>query len=163
MNLGTSNILKFPESYEAPSCILEGMFQVKELHHSVQPYGCLLGLFFLPSEDHLVVYLLLCCCEHHDQKQLGNERVCISSQAHDHEGKSGKEVKAGTRKQELKQRPWEEAASWLAFHGSLSLISCSPQDPLPRSDIIHSELSPPKAIIDKKIPHRLFHGDIVSI
>lgn len=39
------------------------------------------------------------------------------------EGKSGQELKAGTRRQELMQRPWRDAAYRLAPHGLLILLS----------------------------------------
>lgn len=43
----------------------------------------------------------------------------------------GQELKAGTWKQALKQRPWSCAAYWLAFHSLLSLFSCTLEDQLP--------------------------------
>jgi hypothetical protein len=49
--------------------------------------------------------------QHHDQKQLGEERVYFSlTVVVPHEGKSGQELKAGTQRQELKQRPQRSAA-----------------------------------------------------
>ena len=47
-------------------------------------------------------------------------------------GKSGQALKAGTWRQELKQRPWRSTDYWLAPHGLLSLLSYSYQDHQPR-------------------------------
>jgi hypothetical protein len=61
--------------------------------------------------------------KHHDQKQFGKERPTLSNLC-----SSLKEVRAGTWKQELVQRPWRAVAYWLAHHGLLSLLSYRAQD-----------------------------------
>ena len=49
---------------------------------------------------------------------------------------SGQELKAGTWRQELKQRPWRSAVYWLASHGFLNLLSYTPQDHLARGSTV---------------------------
>jgi hypothetical protein len=41
------------------------------------------------------------------------------------------------------QRPWRDAAYWLAPRGLLSLLSDRTQDHLPRGGITHNSLGPP--------------------
>jgi hypothetical protein len=48
--------------------------------------------------------------------------------------------RAGARRQELVQRPWRDAAYWLAPHGLLSLLSYRTQDHQPRGSTIHNWL-----------------------
>jgi hypothetical protein len=59
--------------------------------------------------------------EHHDQEQLGKERIYFILQLIVHQ--SEEELKAGTWRQELMQRLWRGAAYWLAPHGFFSLLS----------------------------------------
>lgn len=54
---------------------------------------------------------------------------------------SGQELKAGTRKKELKQDPYSNAACWLASHGVLSSLSYRTQDYPPRSGMACSSLN----------------------
>lgn len=63
-----------------------------------------------------------------------------------HEGKSGKELKVGVWRQELKQRPWKSAAFSLALCILFSVLSCSTEDHLPRGDTAHNGLDPPTPI-----------------
>jgi hypothetical protein len=51
-----------------------------------------------------------------------------------------KEIRTGTWRWELMQRPWRGAAYWFAPHGLLSLLSYTAQDDQPRDDTDHSEL-----------------------
>jgi hypothetical protein len=60
---------------------------------------------------------------------------------------SSKEVRTETHtgqepwRQELMQRPWRDAAYWLASHGFLCLLSYRTQGHQPRDDTTHNELS----------------------
>ena len=66
---------------------------------------------------------------HHGQKQHGEERVSFTLQLTVHHGgKSGQELKAGTWRQKLKQRPQRNDAYWLALLGLFILISYTIQD-----------------------------------
>lgn len=62
---------------------------------------------------------------HYDQKQLGEERVYLSSQVTLYQS----EVRAGSpgrnRKVGAELRPWGSAAHWLAPHGLPRLVSYS--------------------------------------
>jgi hypothetical protein len=49
-----------------------------------------------------------------------------------HRRKSRQELKAETCRQEVKQRPCNDVAYWLAFHGLLLLLSYTCQDHLPK-------------------------------
>jgi hypothetical protein len=60
--------------------------------------------------------------------------------------------RAGTWRQELMQRPWNEAAYWLASHGLLRLLSYSTQGQQPRNGPTHNVLGPSPSSIVKKIP-----------
>jgi hypothetical protein len=51
--------------------------------------------------------------------------------------------RAGTWRQELMQRPWRDAAYWLASPGLLSLLSYRTQDHQPRDGTTHHGLGPP--------------------
>ena len=64
--------------------------------------------------------------------------------------KPGQELKAGTWRQELKQRPWRGAAYWLALHGLLSLLSYKTHVYLPRGDTAQSGLGPSTSIIKEE-------------
>lgn len=67
------------------------------------------------------------CCEH----------VYFGVQfAVHHWRKSGQELKAGTWRQELKQRPYRNAAYRLARHGLLSQLGCTSHDHLPKGSTI---------------------------
>jgi hypothetical protein len=59
------------------------------------------------------------------------------------------------------QRPWSDAAYWLAPHGLLSLLSCTAED-----TTSHSRQGPSTSIINQVKPHRLAigqsHGGIFS-
>jgi hypothetical protein len=69
------------------------------------------------------------CETRHNQQTVREERACFISQLRaNHPGKSEQELKAGAWRQELKQRPWGDAANWLAPRGLLSLLSYSTQD-----------------------------------
>jgi hypothetical protein len=51
--------------------------------------------------------------------------------------------RTGTWRQELMQRPWRDAAYWLASPGLLSLLSYTTQNYQPRDGTAHSGLSHP--------------------
>ena len=44
------------------------------------------------------------------------------------------------------QRPWRDAAYWLAPHGLLSLLSYRNLDHQPRDGITHNSLGPPPSV-----------------
>jgi hypothetical protein len=71
--------------------------------------------------------------KHHEQKQLGKERVYFIWQlvVH-HSGKWELELEARTCRQELKQTTWRSSIYWLAPYGLFSLLSYTPQDHLLR-------------------------------
>jgi hypothetical protein len=50
--------------------------------------------------------------------------------------------RAGSWRQELMQKPWRGAASWLAPHGLLSLLSYRTQDHQLRGGTTHNGLGP---------------------
>ena len=56
--------------------------------------------------------------------------------------------RAGTRRQELMQRPWMDVAYWLALNGLPSLCSCKAQDRQPRGSTTHNRVDPPSSITD---------------
>lgn len=62
-----------------------------------------------------------------------------------------KEVKAGTWKQELRERYAKNAAYWLALHSFLGLFSF--QGPPSRGDIAYNRLGPPTTIINHENTH----------
>ena len=77
----------------------------------------------------------VCRCDRiHDQKQLGEDRVCLTYSS----GSSIKEAR-----QELKQRLWRKAAYCLA-----------PPTLLPRVGTAHSGLVPRTSIINQDNAHR---------
>jgi hypothetical protein len=85
--------------------------------------------------------------KHHQQKQLGEERVNCKLQVTVHqEEKPGEELKKETWRQELKQRTWRNTANWLALHGLLSLLSYIAQDHILRGGPTHSGLGSPISI-----------------
>jgi hypothetical protein len=76
--------------------------------------------------------------------QLEEERVCFMSQLSDNTP-SLREVKAGTGRQKLEQRPWRLLACfpWLA-----QLAFLNTQDHQARSSIAHNGLGSPPLIIN---------------
>jgi hypothetical protein len=70
------------------------------------------------------------------KKQVGEERVYLTYTSTLLFITKGSQVRnshrAGTWKQELMQRPWRDAAYWLASPGLLSLLSYRTQDSQPR-------------------------------
>ena len=79
-----------------------------------------------------------------------------------------REVRAGTCRQELKQRPWKDAAYCLALHCWLSYLLYTALDHLPRGGTAHSGLHPPTPIINQEkaltdLPISQSDGGIFSI
>lgn len=68
-----------------------------------------------------------------------------------------KEVRAGTQRQVLKQRPWRGALYWLAPHGLLSLLSNTTQDHRQGGGTAHSGLGPLTWIFNKYMPYSFAH------
>jgi hypothetical protein len=62
------------------------------------------------------------------KEQVGEERVNLAytfKSLFITKGDQDRNSRAGTWRQELMRRPWREATYWIAFHGSISLHSCS--------------------------------------
>lgn len=78
----------------------------------------------------------------------------ISQLTAHHGGQWGPELnKAGTQKQELKQRPWGNAADWPASLGFLSLLSYLALNHLLRCGTLSGQ-GPPTSIINQENPPR---------
>lgn len=78
--------------------------------------------------EYCPVRVIIAKIKHCDQKQAGEERVNNGLHFHitvDHNRghQDRNSNKAGTQRQELMQRPWGAAASWLALHGFLTEAS----------------------------------------
>jgi hypothetical protein len=81
--------------------------------------------------------------KHHAQKQLGEERVYFTHHSYNSPTKAvrvethkGRNLEAGADAEAT-----EGAASWLASHGLLSLLSYRTQGYQPRSDTTYNRLS----------------------
>jgi hypothetical protein len=68
--------------------------------------------------------------KHHDQKQLVRKGfILLTLLYHSLSSREVRaEIKAGTWRQELVQRPWRNVAYWLTPHALLNLLSDSTQD-----------------------------------
>jgi hypothetical protein len=93
------------------------------------------------------------CTDIRTKKQVGEERVYsaytstllfISKGSPDRNSH-----RAGTWRQELMQRPWRDAAYWLASPGLLSLLSDRTQDYQPGDGTTHNGFSHPLSLIEK--------------
>ena len=76
------------------------------------------------TSNSLNYFASYCCVKHYNQKQLGEEWFHFIWQLTVYyEGKEGRNSsRAGTKRQELKQRPWRRAAYGLAPHNVLGLL-----------------------------------------
>ena len=108
-----------------------------------------------------VVRVTIAAIKHHDQKQVGVERVHLAfsstalyvikvNQARDSN-------RVGTLSQELLQRPRRSAAYCLTLHGLLGLLCYKTQDRQPGGNFTHSGLGPLSAII-RRMPCRLAYS-----
>jgi len=80
------------------------------------------------------------------KKQVGEERVysAYTSTLLFNKGSQDRNShRAGSRRQELMQRPWRDVTHWLASPGLLSLLSYRTQDHQPRDVTTHNGLGPP--------------------
>ena len=106
----------------------------------------------------VLVRVSIAAMKHYDLKVIGKERIYVahtSTSLFIIEGSQDRNSnRAGTWRQELMQRPWRGAAHWLALHGLLNLISYKTQDHHPKDDTAHSELSPPRRSLIKKMFYR---------
>lgn len=100
-----------------------------------------------------LVRVSITAIKHHNQKHPGEEKPYLACLPHN--SQSSKELKAGSWKQERVQRPWRNAAHWLACHGLVSLLPYTTQDhhpgtalPPPHPD--PSELGPRSSIINQE-------------
>jgi hypothetical protein len=81
------------------------------------------------------------------QKQIGKQRTYIFVSPFIIEGSQNRNSnRAGTRRQELTQRPWRDAAYWLALHGLLIPLSYKTLNHQPGDEITHHGLGPPTSI-----------------
>lgn len=78
---------------------------------------------------------------------------------------SPKEAKAGTCRQELKQRPQRNVAYWFSLCSLFNLLSYMTEDHLPRGGITHCGLGPPLLMKKKlyRLGYRQSDGGIVSM
>jgi hypothetical protein len=92
----------------------------------------------------LCLRVIIAMRKHHDQKKLEEARVCFphsSTEQRIIKSSEGNNLsRVGTWRQELMQRPWRDAAYWLAPHGFLSLLSYGAQDHQPRNGPTHDGL-----------------------
>jgi hypothetical protein len=97
--------------------------------------------------------------QHHNQKQAGEERVCLafaSTSLFITEGSQDRNSgRVGTWRQELMQRTWWGVVYWFAPRGLLSLLSYKTQDYLPRDGTAHNGLGPPHQSLINKMLYRL--------
>ena len=91
-------------------------------------------------KDTVIVRCLL-CDKHHAQEQLGQGRGLFQFTAHRSHVPSlwevRKELRLGTRRQELKQKPFRDVTSWLFYS-----VYYATQDHKHRGGASHSELGP---------------------
>ena len=106
--------------------------------------------------------------KHHEQKQLGEERVYLVSTSRslfiirNHQDRNSN--RAGTWRQELMQRPWRDTAYWLSHHSLLSLLSYRIQGHLPRNGTTHIGQDPPPSITNyENSPQPYLMGGICPI
>ena len=85
----------------------------------------------------------------HWRKTTWGGKALFDITAHD-EGKPGQELTAGTRRQELKQRPWGTTPYWLLLYGLLSLLFYIPQNYMPMAGTTHGRLGPPTQIMNQE-------------
>lgn len=67
------------------------------------------------------------------------------------------EVRAGTWRQELKQRPWKSVTYWIAFYDLLIYLFYTSQAHMPKYGTASSGLRPPTSTISQKVPHRYIY------
>jgi hypothetical protein len=109
---------------------------------------CIFFLFLL-----VLVRVTIAVMKHHDQKQIGEERVYVAYASISLFITKGSQdwssSRAGNWKQELMQRSCRDAAYWLISHGSLSLLSYRTRDYRPRGTT-HNARGPPTSITNYK-------------
>lgn len=81
---------------------------------------------------------------YHYQHQFRQERVYLRCPVN---SSSLRELRAGTRRQELKHRTWKNVAYLLTSRGVFSYLSYTGQTHLPRDGTTYSWLHPPTSII----------------
>jgi hypothetical protein len=84
--------------------------------------------------------------KHHDQEASWGEKDFFSLYFYivvHHQRKSGQELRAGTWRQELMQRPWRDVTYWIASPGLLSFLSYRTQNYQPGDGTTHNGPSNP--------------------
>ena len=79
-----------------------------------------------------------------------------------HGRKLGQELKAGTQRQEVKQRPWREAAYWFESRLTFNYLLIQLRtNYIPGGGATHSEINlPPWIATEKKNAHKHRHGPV---
>ena len=75
------------------------------------------------------------------KRNLGEESISTSQLTVHHKGKSGQEVKAGTWRWALKQKPWKNAVYCVAFQLLALIAFLHNSGPLPGDGTAHDGLS----------------------
>ena len=82
----------------------------------------------------VLVRVSLAWKKHHDQKASASILLFIIEESQDR-----KSNRAGSWEQELMQKPWRDAAYWLAYPGLLSLLSYRTQNHQPTNGTTHND------------------------
>lgn len=86
-----------------------------------------------------------CWDKHHDQKQLGQERLYILQLIFYHEGKPGQGLQTETWEQELKQKPWRNSTQWVSQFAFLPTLNHPPG-----GGTTHTGLGPSTSVINQE-------------
>lgn len=98
---------------------------------------------------------------HMDSKQCGGGMGSFQLTVVHAEGQSGQELKARICRNAM-ERPWKNAASWLASLSLLSLFSHIVQDHLPRGGTPHNGLGPPLSITNQEMTYRFLPASLME-
>jgi hypothetical protein len=100
---------------------------IRMLQHTLQCiyYFC---IFFVST----CLRLTIATVKHHDQKQVGEERVYLAYTSTSLQSTEGSQDRNSDKQGRNLQRPWKSLANCLAFHGFPSLFAYGTQDHQPR-------------------------------